>query len=180
MKITKAGHNNKRKAFELRLGSKEYSYPYAKADPMPTPKNPIVSIYPDDELGREAFTYVLKDNSEGTIHADNVLEYHRDPKLMLELFIHNLSVQVLKRLEKSEFSKREMSRRLGTSPAQLYRLLDAGRTAKSIPQLLAILHTMDYDIDLVIKKGGDRMSVGWSSPVIRHSRLKSEHQVTPL
>ncbi len=172
MKFTKVSCNNKKKVFDVRLGTKDYSYPYAKTAPMPTTQNPITAAYPDKELGRKAFTYVLRNGAEGTVHADHVLEYNRDPKFMLELFTHNLSAQVRKRLAESDFSKREMSRRLGTSPTQLYRLLDPGRTSKSIPQLLSILHTMDYAIDLVIKKGGEQGRVGWSSPPTRPNRLK--------
>jgi hypothetical protein len=33
----------------------------------------------DDELGREAFTYTLESGREGTVHVEQVLDYHRDP-----------------------------------------------------------------------------------------------------
>jgi hypothetical protein len=44
-----------------------------------------------------------------------------------------------------------MIRRLGTSPAQLYRLLDQTNYAKSVDQLLRLLSILDYEVDLVIR-----------------------------
>jgi hypothetical protein len=40
---------------------------------------------------------------------------------------------------------------LGTSPAQLYRLLDQTNYAKSIDQLLALLSILDCEVELVVK-----------------------------
>jgi len=49
-------------------------------------------------------------------------------------------------------SKRELIRKLHTSAAQFYRLLDPRNTRKSIDQLISLLHTLDCDVKLVIRR----------------------------
>jgi hypothetical protein len=44
-----------------------------------------------------------------------------------------------------------MVRRLGTSAAQLYRLLDQTSYSKSVDELLRLLQVLDCDIDLVVR-----------------------------
>jgi hypothetical protein len=48
-------------------------------------------------------------------------------------------------------SKREIMRRLGTSAAQLYRLLDQTNYRKSVDQVLALLQVLNCEIDLVVR-----------------------------
>lgn len=55
-------------------------------------------------------------------------------------------------IKKSPLSKREIVRRLRTSATQLYRLLDQTNYRKSVDQLLSLLHVLDCDVDLLIKK----------------------------
>ena len=47
-------------------------------------------------------------------------------------------------------SKREIIRRLGTSAAQFYRLLDQTNDTKSVDQMLRLLNVLDCDVDLVV------------------------------
>jgi hypothetical protein len=54
-------------------------------------------------------------------------------------------------VEASSLSKRELIRRLGTSAAQFYRLLDQRNYRKSIDQLLSLLHVLDCEVDLVVR-----------------------------
>jgi hypothetical protein len=51
----------------------------------------------------------------------------------------------------SPLSKREIVRRLGTSAAQLYRLLDQTTYRKSLDQLWALLQVLNCDVDLVVR-----------------------------
>jgi len=108
-------------------------------------------VYVDKELDNEAFTYELKSGDEGTVHLDHVLEYHRDPRYMRDLLLYKLTLAAQDRVETSSLSKRELIRRLGTSPAQFYRLLDQTNYQKSMDQLMALLHILDCEVDLVIK-----------------------------
>jgi len=45
-----------------------------------------------------------------------------------------------------------VARRLITSIPQLYRLLDPANSGKSMKQLVALLHILDCEVDLVVRK----------------------------
>lgn len=130
----------------------EYTYPYKQADPRPSSEHRIEEVFVDKELGKEAFTYVLDSGDEGSIHIEQVLEYHEDPEYLADLLTYRLSLEAQKLIEESELSRRQIARRLKTSVPQLYRLLDPANTKKSMKQLVALLHILDCDVDLVIKK----------------------------
>jgi hypothetical protein len=51
----------------------------------------------------------------------------------------------------SPLSKREIVRRLGTSAAQLYRLLDQTNYRKSVDHMLLLLSVLDCEVDLVVR-----------------------------
>lgn len=152
MKIRKVSPNNRKKAFEVATSSQTYLFPYAKLEIPPERNNPVTKVYVDKELGNEAFTYELESGEEGTVHIDHVLEYNRDPRYMRDLLLYKLTLAAQDRVKHSSLSKRELIRRLGTSPAQFYRLLDQTNYKKSIDQLMALLHILDCEVELVIKK----------------------------
>jgi hypothetical protein len=151
MKIRKVLYNNRKKAFEVQIARGTLPYPYVKADPRPSKNDPIVRFFVDEELGREGFTYVLRSGSEGTIHIDQVLEYNRDPNFLRDTLLYRLTIEAQKRVETSALSRREIIRRLGTSAAQFYRLLDQTNYTKSIGQLLSLFQILDCEVDLVVR-----------------------------
>jgi hypothetical protein len=150
-KIRSVHCDNRRKAFQVAVSRRRYWFPYAKADPPPSSKDPVLSVYVDAELASEAFTYELASGQEGTVHIDQVLDYNRDPRYLRDLLVYQLTLAARERVESSPLSKRELIRRLGTSPAQLYRLLDPTNYAKSIDQLTALLAVLDCEVELVVK-----------------------------
>jgi len=152
MKIKKVSQNNRKKAFEIVTFRKGYLFPYAKLEIPPSRENPITRVYVDKELGNEAFTYELASGDEGTVHIDHILEYNGDPRTMRNLLLYKLTLAAQDRVKNSLLSKRELIRRLGTSPAQFYRLLDQTNEKKSMDQLMALLHILDCDVDLVVKE----------------------------
>ena len=152
MKIRSVTANNRRKAFEVQTRSDLFVFPYARLRLKPGPDNRVADVYPDPELGREAFTYVLENGSEDSVHLDEVLEYNQDPDELRNLLLYKLTLEAQKRAATSSLSKREIIRRLGTSASQFYRLLDQTNYSKSIGQLLALLHILDCDVDVVIRK----------------------------
>jgi hypothetical protein len=156
MKITTVRHDNRRKAFEVATRTKRYWFPYAKLQVKPSRENLVKSVCVDEELGNEAFTYELQSGDEGTVHVDQVLDYNRDPRYMNDLLLYKLTVVAQERIKSSSLSKRELIRRLGTSPAQFYRLLDQTNTTKSISQMLALLGILDCEVDLVVKPSNAR------------------------
>ena len=151
MKIRSVKHNNRKRAFEIRTSTNSFVFPFFKAEPPPTVKDPISELFVDDELGREGFTYVLSSGRTGTVHGEQVLEYNQDPNYRRNLLLYKLTIEAQKRVAASPLSKREIMRRLGTSAAQLYRLLDQTNYRKSIDQVLALLQVLNCEIDLVVR-----------------------------
>jgi len=152
MKIRNVTSNNRKNEFSVTTRSGAvYSFPYSEADPEPGPENRIEELFVDKELGNEAFTYVLESGEEGSVHIEQVLEYNEDPKYLAELLTYKLSLEAQKRIESSALSRRQVAKRLKTSVPQLYRLLDPSNSRKSMNQLVALLHVLKCEVDLVIK-----------------------------
>jgi len=150
VKIVEVASNNRKRAFRIRTEEGEYDFPHAKLTTPPTPEDPVVEVYADEELGNEAFTYRLKSGAEDTVHMDAVLEYNEDPAYVNEVLLHHLTVEARKALKDSGLSKREVIRTLGTSAGQLYRLLDPANSSKSVGQMVALLHVLGRDVDVVV------------------------------
>jgi hypothetical protein len=151
VKIRSARHNNRKKVFEIRTSTKSLVFPFSKAEPTPTIEDSITEMFVDPEAGREAFTYVLASGRTGTVHIEQVLEYNQDPNYLRDLLLYRLTIEAQNRIAKSPLSKREIVRRLGTSAAQLYRLLDQTNYRKSVDQLVALLQVLNCDVDLVVR-----------------------------
>ena len=152
MKIASVKANNRRRAFELTCVKGEFIFPYEKADPRPGRDDPIVELFIDPELAHEGFSYVLASGTEGCVLLDWVFDYNEEPGYMRDLLLYNLTVQATKRLEKTTLSKREIIRRLGTSPAQFYRLLDPTNNRKSVDKMLSLLQVLGCEVDLVVRE----------------------------
>jgi hypothetical protein len=152
VKIEAVKPDNRRRAFRICAGAAQYWMPYAILPNPPGPGNQVVEVEPDAEIGNEGFTYRLADGTEDTIPLDAVLEYNREPTLMNDLLLHHLTVEALDALEESPLAVRELIRRLQTSPSQFYRLLDTTNTSKSVGQMVALLHLLGRDVELVVKR----------------------------
>ncbi len=151
MKIRRVKANNRRKAFEVIVGQKRLAFPFARLDAPPTAADPVARVFVDPELGAEGFTYVLQSGREGTVHIEDVLEYNQDPDYLRDLLLYRLTLEAQKAMAATPLSRREIIRRLGTSPAQLYRLLDQTNSRKSVDQLLRLLQALDRDVDLIVR-----------------------------
>lgn len=152
MKIQTVTANNRRHLFEVRTRRQTLVFPYAKTDPAPSSDDRVSEAFVDPELGREGFTYRLASGVEGSVHIDSVLEYNEDPAYMADLALYRLSQQARARFEASGLSAREVARSLGTSPTQLYRLLDPTNYTKSLRQLMALLYLLGCDVDVEVKE----------------------------
>jgi hypothetical protein len=153
MKIRSLKMNNHKKAFELRTWKDRYNYPYAMLDTQPTDDDKIVNAYVDPELGYEAITYELASGAEDTIHVDRILEYNRDPSYMRDLLLYKLTIEAKKLVASSPIGIRELSRRLETSPTQIYRLLDEENTRKSLDRVFELLSVLQCRIDIRSNNG---------------------------
>ena len=152
MKIRSVKANKRKQAFEVRIASKKVPFPYSKSQPAPTSEDPIARVFVDEEIAREGFTYELSSGRTGTVHVEQVLEYNQDPGYFRDLLLYRLTLEAQRRVAASSLSKREIIRRLGTSAAQFYRLLDQTNYRKSIDQMLLLLRVLDCDVDLVVRE----------------------------
>jgi hypothetical protein len=146
--------NNHRHAFEMETSRGLLSFPYAKADPAPTRQDPVAEVWVDEELGSEAATYRLTSGAEGSVHVEQALEYNRDPAYMRDLLLYRLTLEAEKRIAESQVSRREIIRRLGTSPSQLYRLLDPTNRRKTIDAMVQLLAAAVHFILMTSNPGG--------------------------
>ena len=152
MKIRTVRYNNRKKSFEVRTSTRRLVFPFSQSAPAPTAEDPIREAFVDQEAGREAFTYVLESGRTGTVHVEQVLEYNQDPTYLRNLLLYRLTLEAQRRVAASPLSKREIVRRLGTSAAQLYRLLDQTNYRKSVDQVLALLQVLNCEVDLVVRQ----------------------------
>lgn len=152
MKITAVRANNRKRTFEVTTQRGEWPFPYSKADPPPSTSDPVERLFVDPELGDEGFTYELASGADGCVLMDQVLDYNEEPGYMRDLLLHKLTCEALDRLEASPLSKREIIRRLGTSPAQFYRLLDTTNYRKSVDKMLSLLQVLGCEVELIVRE----------------------------
>lgn len=152
MKIDAVRANNHRAAFEVRVDEQALAIPYAHVETSPSREDPVVRLFVDEELGSEGFTYVLRSGAEGSVHIDDVLEYNQDPNYMRELLLYRLTLEAQRCVEESRLSKREIIRRLDTSPSQFYRLLDPTNTTKTVDRLLELFASLDCEVEVSVRQ----------------------------
>jgi hypothetical protein len=137
--------------FHVQIGDRTYPFPFARAEPVPTPNDPVVAVAIDPEIAREGFTYQLASGREGTIHGEQVLEHNSDPALLRDRALYFLSVEAQRQLAASGRAKRDVIRQLGTSASQFYRLLDQTNYRKSIDQMVALLGVLGCEVDIAVR-----------------------------
>ncbi len=153
MKIKNVGLNNHKKCFEITINKgQRYHFPYSQLEVVPTSHDLIHKVWIDKEIGNEGFTYSLKSGQEGSIHIEQVLDYNKDPEYLRELLLYKMSVHAQRLLKARQISKRELIRRMGTSPTQFYRLMNQAYYHKTIDQMVKLLAALDCSVDLVFKK----------------------------
>ncbi|MCC6810948.1 MAG: helix-turn-helix domain-containing protein [Deltaproteobacteria bacterium] len=151
MKLKKVHANNHKKCFEVQTAGRTFEFPYSKLSVPPRDGDPIATCFVDRDLGSEAFTYTLTSGKESTIHSDQLLEYHQDPDYTRQMLLYKLTLKAQKLLDARGVKKREIIRRLHTSPAQFYRLLDQTNYKKSIDQMVRMLAALDCGVDVVFQ-----------------------------
>lgn len=152
MKIRKVHINRKKKTVEIETKKGWYILPFRFLMTQPTKDNPIERAYVDRELGNEAVTYELNSGDVDSVHLEAFLEYAEEPEYLAKLKLHEQTVRANELLEKSGISKRELCRRLGTSPSQLSRLLDPTYYGKSAKDIFQLIIAMGYDIEIEVHK----------------------------
>ncbi len=152
MKIKSVETNNRKKAIEIETSNGRLTLPFSRLELKPSSKNGITNIYVDKELASNAVTYVLASGDEASVHIDAFLDYNKDPELLRNAALHQLTIEAIKLMKKSSLSKQEVIRRLKTSPSQLYRLLDTANYSKSIDEMLRLVSVLGYRVEWSIVK----------------------------
>ena len=65
--------------------------------------------------------------------------------------IRRISCEAKSRLESSPIGIRALSRRLETSPAQIYRLVDPTNYGKTLDQMVRVLTALEAEVELLIR-----------------------------
>jgi len=152
MIIQNVNVNNRRRSFEIETKKGAFSLPFVKLNLVPSRTNKIKNVYVDKELGKEAITYVLESGEEGSVHVDDFLFYNKDPDYMRDHTLYKLTAKAVDLIKESKLPKRELARKLKTSPTQLYRLLDTTNYNKTIDQMVRLLACLNYSLDFVLEK----------------------------
>ena len=144
--------NNHKRVFEIRVGREKLEMPYAAFQNAPTPEDPLERVFVDPELGNHAFTYFLKSGVEDGAHVWTVRLYNHDPNVLADLRLYDLTLAAQECMKESGIAKRSVMRRLQTSAAQLYRLLDQTNYTKSMKQVVSLIYALGYDVKFDVKK----------------------------
>ena len=150
MIIDAVSTNNRKKEFVITAAGRTYTFPFGLLDLKPTPDNRISELYVDKELANECFTYVLESGDLDSVTLDQVRYYNQDPQYLHDLLIHKLSAEAQRMVKESNLSKREIIRRLGTSPSQLYRILDTTFYGKTVDQILKLFHVLQCEVEVKV------------------------------
>ena len=151
MKIRGVRIDRRRRCFHLDLGRKGVlDFPFARCEPVPTREDPVVEAFVDPELAREGITFRLASGADGVVLADQALDYHSDPDDLRDLLLYRLTLEARDRMDASCLGVREVSRRMGTCPSQLYRVLDPTNYRKSVDQLLRLLQALDAKVEVTV------------------------------
>ena len=144
--------NAHKQAFEIEIeGMTPMEYPYPQCCPAPAREDPVVRVELDPELGFTGFVYFLASGSEGVVLSDHILRYNRDPSYLVDEMLYELSCEAKSRLESSPIGIRALSRRLETSPTQIYRLVDPTNYGKTLDQMVRLLSALEADVQLLIR-----------------------------
>ena len=152
MKIKRVLWNNRKKAFAIEAGKECFEFPYSQLKLRPCKDDPLVSVTRDAALGNEGFTYTLRSGATDTVHIDHVLRYAQDREYLREELLFNLTTMAKRLLGEQGISKRALCRRMKTSPAQVYRLLDTTFYGKTVDQMVNLLHALGHRVEFKVKK----------------------------
>ena len=152
VRIKKVAVNMRKRVFSAEVKKLSYEFPFSRLEVIPTLQDPITKIYVDRELAYEGFTYVLKSGKEGSVVWDQFLDYNKDPDYEHDMLLFKLTCRALDLIKEKRIRKRELARRLRTSPSHLYRLLDTTFYGKTIDQMIKLLSALDYRVEFVLKK----------------------------
>jgi len=118
VKIQRIVTNEHKRLFEVHLDDRTLSFPYVRADPRPVRHDRVTSVTVYAQLAHRGFGYVLASGRRGLVHLDQVFAYNEDPRLLRDGILYKLTLEAQRRVATSDLTRRELLRRMGTSPAR--------------------------------------------------------------
>ena len=89
---------------------------------------------------------------EDTVLMDRLLDYAKDPEYVRTMILFKLTLKARDRVKELGVSKREVIRRMGTTPTQFYRLMDNDNLNKTIDQMVKLLSALDCSVSFVVEE----------------------------
>jgi hypothetical protein len=149
-KIKRVLANGRKRCFAIECSRGTYEFPFSLLKLKPSSDDPLVAVWVDSETGGVGFGYRLQSKKEDYIHVDSVLHHNKDPEYERDMLLYRLTIQAQDILKKKRIAKRELARKLKTSPKQLYRLLDQTFYGKTIDQMVKLLNALGNSVDFKI------------------------------
>lgn len=141
--------NNKKRVFHLQYTSGlQLECPFSAIGL----NQKVVEAGPDLEAGGHSFFYVLEDGSKDYVPYDQPLHITQHPEYVKEQALYEMTKLINQFIRKEKISKRELARRLHTSPSQLERLLDPTNHKKELSRLIEIAALLNYEFRWEFKK----------------------------
>lgn len=153
MKIfTSVSTNYHKKAFDVVIeGHDPMEFPFWRCSTVPSKEDPVEDLFIDPELGHTGFTYLLSSGAEGVVLTDHVLRFNRDPEYLVKEMLYDLSLTAADLLQRNDIGIRALSRRLNTSPTQIYRLVEPTFYGKSIDQMVRLLTSLGAKVRIGVE-----------------------------
>jgi hypothetical protein len=105
----------------------------------------VTDCGPDQEVNGHAFYFTLVNGKKDYVPYDQPLALAQHPEYVKEQALYQMTKQLNVFIKASRISKRELSRRLGTSMSQLMRLLDCTNYKKELSRLIEIAAILNYE-----------------------------------
>lgn len=148
-KFKKVIHDNKKRVFHLEYTSGlKVDCPYSSLGI----KEKVLDAAPDEEAGEHSFYFVLESGRKDYVPYDQPLHIAQVPEYVKEQALYEITKAINEFIREGKVSKRELTRRLGTSMSQLSRLLDPTNYKKELSRLIEIAAMLNYEFKWEFKK----------------------------
>lgn len=146
MKVSEARIDLRKKELVIKAGRRTYRYPFG----LVSADDPVTAVEADAETGNEAITCCLASGATRTIHLDDIRAHLGDAAFLREQLLYQMTLKAQQQIREKRLAKRAICRMLGTSPAQVYRLLDQTCYTKTVDQMLRLLQALGCTVTLQI------------------------------
>lgn len=143
--------DEEQRCFHVFFAHRVLPFPYARCDPRPTRRNPIVRLFVDKGVDRRGFTYVLRSGVDGCVLLDYVLDHNCDPGYLGDMLLYKLSLAAQDRWSSTAVSLARVNERGGLRPGRVQEILEQTNYRKTLDELVTLLHALGYDVDFTLR-----------------------------